>query len=107
MLAALEDNGGRALAFASGSAATASMLQSIGSGAHVVSINDVYGGTFRYLSQVASHLQGIETTFLDFDLASDDDVINAIRPNTKVSIPALGFNPRLTLLSFPFSARVD
>ncbi|KAF8513993.1 Cys/Met metabolism PLP-dependent enzyme-domain-containing protein [Hysterangium stoloniferum] len=101
MLAALEDNGGKALAFASGSAATASMLQSIGSGAHVLSINDVYGGTFRYLSKVASQLQGIEATFLDFDKASDDDVINAIRPNTKLVWIETPTNPTLRLPNIP------
>lgn len=85
MLAALEDNGGRALAFSSGSAATASVLQSLGPGSHVLSINDVYGGTFRYMSKVASQLQGLEVTFLDFDKASDEDIVAAVRENTKVS----------------------
>lgn len=88
MLAALEDNGARALAFSSGSAATASVFQALGTGAHVLSINDVYGGTFRYMSKVASQLQGLEATFIDFEKASDQDVLSAIRENTKVTLPS-------------------
>lgn len=99
MLAALEDNGARALAFASGSAATASVLQALGSGAHVLSINDVYGGTFRYMSKVSSQLQGLEVTFLDFDKASDVDIVAAVRENTKVSLHAIRF-PSASLLNF-------
>ncbi|KAF8479886.1 Cys/Met metabolism PLP-dependent enzyme-domain-containing protein, partial [Gautieria morchelliformis] len=101
MLAALEDNGGRALAFASGSAATASVLQSLGTGAHVLSINDVYGGTFRYMSKVAAQLQGLEVTFLDFDMTSDDDVVAAVRENTKLVWIETPTNPTLRLPNIP------
>ena len=42
-----------ALAFSSGSATTAVILQSLAAGSHVVSVSDVYGGTHRYITQVA------------------------------------------------------
>lgn len=100
MLAALEDNGARALAFASGSAATASVLQALGTGAHVLSINDVYGGTFRYMSKVAAHLQGLEVSFIDFDKASDVDIVAAVRENTKVGPYAVRFSSFSFLSSF-------
>lgn len=29
------------------------MIQSLGPGAHVISVNDVYGGTFRYMARVS------------------------------------------------------
>ncbi|EEP76655.1 cystathionine gamma-lyase [Uncinocarpus reesii 1704] len=51
-----------ALAFSSGSAATANILQSLASGSHVVSVSDVYGGTHRYFTKVAA-AHGIEVTF--------------------------------------------
>ena len=47
-LASLESGGAHALAFASGSATTATVLQSLGPNTHIVSVNDVYGGTSRY-----------------------------------------------------------
>ena len=73
------------MAFASGSATTATVLQSLGPNAHIISVNDVYGGTFRYMRRVAKENQGLETTFLDLENAGDDEIIDAIRENTKVS----------------------
>jgi cystathionine gamma-lyase len=52
-LSSLESGGTYALAFASGSATTATVLQSLGHNAHIISANDVYGGTFRYMTRVA------------------------------------------------------
>jgi cystathionine gamma-lyase len=91
-LASIEAGGTYALAFASGSSTTATVLQSLGSNAHIISVNDVYGGTFRYMRQVAAENQGLETTFLDLENASDNEFISSIRDNTKVFI-----NPFLVL----------
>lgn len=51
-----------ALAFSSGSATTATILQSLAAGSHVVSVSDVYGGTHRYFTKVAA-AHGVEVTF--------------------------------------------
>lgn len=51
-----------ALAFSSGSAATAVILQSLAAGSHVISVSDVYGGTHRYFTQVAK-AHGVKVTF--------------------------------------------
>jgi cystathionine gamma-lyase len=51
-----------ALAFSSGSATTAVILQSLAAGSHVISVSDVYGGTHRYFTQVA-HAHGVKVTF--------------------------------------------
>ena len=83
-LASLESGGAHALAFSSGSATTATVLQSLGPDAHVISVNDVYGGTFRYIRRVAAENQGLQATFLDLESAGDDDILAAFRPNTKV-----------------------
>ena len=83
-LAAIESGGAHGLAFSSGSATTATVLQSLGPGAHIVSVNDVYGGTFRYMTRVAAENQGLETTFLDLENADDETIIASIRNNTKV-----------------------
>ncbi|KUI67981.1 Cystathionine gamma-lyase [Cytospora mali] len=51
-----------ALAFSSGSATTANILQSLAAGSHVISVSDVYGGTHRYFTQVAK-AHGVRVTF--------------------------------------------
>ncbi|UNI15035.1 Cystathionine gamma-lyase [Purpureocillium takamizusanense] len=51
-----------ALAFSSGSATTANILQSLAAGSHVISVSDVYGGTHRYFTQVAK-AHGVKVTF--------------------------------------------
>ena len=85
-LASVESGGAFALAFASGSATTATVLQSLGPNTHVVSVNDVYGGTFRYMTRVAKENQGVETTFLDLENADEEKINDAIQPNTKVRL---------------------
>ncbi|KAJ8487072.1 hypothetical protein ONZ45_g14455 [Pleurotus djamor] len=97
-LAAIESGGAYALTFSSGSATTGTVLQSLGPNAHIVSVNDVYGGTFRYMTRVAKELQGLETTFVDLENASDEEVINAIRPNTKLIWIESPTNPTLRLI---------
>ncbi|EIW77416.1 hypothetical protein CONPUDRAFT_139306 [Coniophora puteana RWD-64-598 SS2] len=100
-LASIEVGGAYALAFSSGSATTATVLQSLGPNAHVLSVNDVYGGTFRYLKRVASETQGLETTFLDLEKASDDEILAEIRPNTKLIWIESPTNPTLRLVDVP------
>lgn len=85
-MASLESGGAHALAFSSGSAATATILQSVGAGAHIISVNDVYGGTRRYMTQVAG-AQGLEVSFLDLENSAEETILEAIKPNTKVSSP--------------------
>lgn len=60
------DDGPGALAVSSGSAATATVISGLGGLAgHIVCVTDVYGGTNRFLTQVAKVQQGIETSFID------------------------------------------
>ena len=75
-LASIEAGGDQAIALSSGSATTATVISSLGPNAHIISVNDVYGGTFRYMKRVASENQGLETTFIDLETA-DEDVITA------------------------------
>lgn len=82
-LAALEAGGAYAIAFSSGMAAVATLMQTAGQNAHLVSVNDIYGGTFRYLKQVATETQGVETTLVDFE-KDDRTILAAFRRNTKV-----------------------
>lgn len=83
-LASIETGGAFGIAFSSGSSTTATVLQSLGPNAHIISVNDVYGGTFRYMTKVAKINQGLETTFVDLESADDETILAAIQPNTKV-----------------------
>ncbi|KIJ63873.1 hypothetical protein HYDPIDRAFT_112848 [Hydnomerulius pinastri MD-312] len=100
-LASLESGGTYALAFSSGSATTATILQSAGPNAHVVSVNDVYGGTFRYLRRVASETQGLESTFVDLENADDEAILSSFRDNTKLIWIESPTNPTLRLIDIP------
>src|SRR5882672_8194112 len=69
------------LAFSSGCAATTALLHLLGPGDHVLSSDDVYGGTFRIFEKIMRPL-GIESTFIDMsDLAA---VAASVRPTTRM-----------------------
>ena len=69
-----------ALAYSSGSAATANILQSLAAGSHVVSVSDVYGGTHRYFTKVAE-AHGVRVTFTP---SIELDIEDLIKPETKL-----------------------
>ena len=85
LLASLEAGGSEAIAFSSGSAATSTILQGLGPNAHIVCVSDVYGGTFRYMTRVGFPNQGLQTTFVDLENATEDEIYESIREDTKVS----------------------
>lgn len=92
-LAALE--GGRyGLCFSSGMGATSTVLQTLKSGDHVVSCNDLYGGTYRVFTKVFAKF-GVTFTFVD---ASDMAAIEkAITPQTKLLWIETPSNPLLKI----------
>lgn len=83
-----------ALAFSSGSATTATILQSLASGSHVISVSDVYGGTHRYFTKVAL-AHGVKVTFSS---SLELDVGNLIKPETKLIWIESPSNPTLSLV---------
>ncbi|EEH10137.1 cystathionine-gamma-lyase [Histoplasma capsulatum G186AR] len=84
-----------ALAFASGSATTAVILQSLAAGSHVISVSDVYGGTYRYFTKVAA-AHGVHVTFSP---SIEIDITDLIRPNdTKLIWIESPSNPTLGLV---------
>ncbi|RYL94390.1 cystathionine beta-lyase MetC [Sporolactobacillus sp. THM7-4] len=90
-IASLE-GGVRGFAFASGMAAISTAFLLLSSGDHAVVPKNVYGGTFRILTQVLNRL-GISHTFVDTtDLNA---VRRAILPNTKVIYVETPSNPTL------------
>ncbi|CCF60431.1 hypothetical protein KAFR_0K00760 [Kazachstania africana CBS 2517] len=91
-IASLE-NGKYGLAFSSGSATTAVILQSLPQGSHAISIGDVYGGTHRYFTKVAN-AHGVETSFTN-DLLND--LPKLVKENTKLVWIESPTNPTLKI----------
>ncbi|KAJ1340020.1 hypothetical protein BSLG_005344 [Batrachochytrium salamandrivorans] len=91
------------LAFASGSATTATVTSLAGAGSHIVCVNDVYGGTFRYFTKVANN-NGIETSFVD--LNDPETLRAAIKPNTKLVWVETPTNPTLRLVDIAAVAQI-
>ncbi|KAH9248259.1 hypothetical protein BASA81_014105 [Batrachochytrium salamandrivorans] len=91
------------LAFASGSATTATVTSLAGAGSHIVCVNDVYGGTFRYFTKVANN-NGIETSFVD--LNDPETLRAAIKPNTKLIWVETPTNPTLRLVDIAAVAQI-
>jgi len=101
-VAALE--GGRyGFAFASGSAATATLLHALSPGEHVLSGDDVYGGTFRLFDQVMGP-KGIEASFVEM---CDAATIRAgVRDNTRMLWMETPTNPLLKIFDIRAAAKI-
>lgn len=86
------EGGNRGFAFATGMAAVSACFMILSAGDHVVITEDVYGGTYRFVTKVLPRF-GITHTFVDFtDL---DAVRAAVRPETKLIYIETPSNPML------------
>ncbi|HKY87009.1 MAG TPA: cystathionine gamma-synthase [Pseudorhodoplanes sp.] len=90
------EGGAQGYAFASGLAAIATILESVGQGAHIVATDDLYGGTRRLLERVRKQSAGIEASYVD--LTDARALEGAIRPNTKLIWIETPTNPLLKLI---------
>ena len=94
-VAALE-GGTRGYAFASGLAATSTVLDVLDSGSHVICMDDVYGGTFRLFERVRRRSAGLDFSFVDLnDLAALEA---AIKPTTRLIWCETPTNPMLKIV---------
>lgn len=84
------EGGIKGFAFSSGMAAISTAFLLLSAGDHIVITEDVYGGTFRMVTQVLTRL-GIEHTFVD--MTNLDEVKEAIQPNTKAFYVETPSNP--------------
>src|SRR5688572_17313589 len=101
-LASLE-GGAYGLCFASGLAATNTVMNLLKSGDHVVAGDDLYGGTWRLFERLYTSY-GITFTFVDMgDLAALKD---ALRKNTRIVFAESPTNPLLKICDLAGVARV-
>src|SRR5579859_105109 len=100
VIASLE--GGRfGLAFASGMAAEATIMQLLSPGDHVVAGDDLYGGTYRLFSRV---LQKYGLTFSYVDLSDQNRIHAALRQETKLVWLESPTNPLLKVVDISAAA---
>src|SRR6185312_6552757 len=98
------ESGRHGFAFASGMAATATMLDLLDSGSHVIAMDDLYGGTYRLFDRVRRRSAGLSFSFLD--LSDITAVEAAIRPETRMIWVETPTNPLLKLVDLEAIARL-
>lgn len=101
-IAALE-GGVAGFAFATGMAAEATVIHLLKAGDHIISGDDVYGGTYRLFQDVMTNF-GLEFTFLRMD--SREKIEAAIKPNTKMLWLETPSNPLLNIVDVEMAADI-
>ena len=90
------EGGSRGFAFASGLAASSTILELLDTGSHVICMDDVYGGTFRLFERVRRRTAALDFSFVDLtDIAALEA---AIRPNTRMLWVETPTNPMLKIV---------
>jgi cystathionine gamma-lyase len=102
-LAELE-SGKAAFAFASGMAAIGTVLELLDSGAHVVAMDDLYGGSYRILERVRKRSANISATFVD--MTSVAALEKAITPKTRMVWVETPTNPLLKIVDLEAIAAI-
>ena len=98
------ENGSRAFAFASGLAATSTILELMDSGSHVVAGDDLYGGTWRLFADVRERSAGLAFSFAD--MTNEGALRAAMRPETRLIWVETPTNPLLSVVDLSMVARV-
>ena len=96
--------GGKAgFAFATGMAAETTAIHLLKAGDHVISGDDVYGGTYRLFENVMRHF-GLEFTFLK--MSSRQTIEEAIKPNTRMLWLETPSNPLLNIVDIEMAVDI-
>ncbi|SFR54091.1 cystathionine gamma-lyase [Pseudidiomarina maritima] len=98
------EGGKQGLAFASGMAATSTIMELLDSGDHVIAMDDLYGGTFRLFDKVRGRSAGLEFSYVD--LADLSAVEAAITPKTRMIWIETPSNPMLKLVDIAAVAAI-
>ena len=82
-------------AFASGMSASATVLEVLSSGDHIIAMDDLYGGTYRLFENVRKRSAGLDFTFCDL---SDIEILeSSLEPNSKMIWVETPTNPLLKI----------
>jgi len=98
------EGGAAAFAFASGMAATATLLELLDAGSHIIAMHDLYGGSYRLFENVRRRSAGHKVSFVDLSEATALEA--AIRPETRLLWVESPTNPLLKLVDLSAVARI-
>ncbi|HWG78696.1 MAG TPA: cystathionine gamma-synthase [Stellaceae bacterium] len=98
------ESGTRGYAFASGMAATATLLELFDQGAHIVASDDLYGGTYRLFTRVRERSAGLSVSYVD--MRDRMALEAAIRPKTRLIWVETPSNPMLKLVDLAMVAEI-
>jgi cystathionine beta-lyase/cystathionine gamma-synthase len=101
-IAALE-GGNQGFAFSSGMSAVASAIHLLSAGDHVISCDDLYGGSHRLFEQIMTRF-GIEFTFIR--LNDEEKIQDAVKPNTKMIWVETPSNPLLNITDLELVSKI-
>jgi len=90
------EGGTRGFAFASGMAATATLLEMLDSGDHVIAMDDLYGGSYRLFERVRTRSAGLSFSYVDMTDPAAFEA--AITPKTKLVWIETPTNPMLKIV---------
>ena len=76
------EEGGQGFAFSSGMAATATVLELLDTGDHIISMDDLYGGTYRLFENVRKRSSGLEFSYSN--LSSLEGLESLLKPNSRM-----------------------
>ena len=92
---AILENGNYGICFASGLAATDAIVKLFNNGDHIISCNDLYGGTYRIFTKIYGKF-GMDFSFVD--MTAVDNIEKAITPKTKLIWIETPTNPMLSIV---------
>jgi cystathionine gamma-lyase len=98
------EGGGTGFAFASGMAATATLLELLDAGSHIVAMHDLYGGSYRLFENVRKRSAGHRVSFVD--LTDSAALEAAIGPDTRLVWVETPTNPLLKVVDLSAVAAV-
>ena len=90
------ENGTAAFAFASGMAASSTLIDLLDAKSHLIASHDLYGGSYRLFEKIRKRSAGLEVSFVN--LADPSAFEAAIRPNTRMVWMESPTNPMLNLV---------
>ncbi len=98
------ESGSQAHAFASGLAAVSTVLELLDAGSHIVTSDDLYGGTYRLFERVRRRSAGHRFSFVD--LGHPENLLAALGPDTRMVWVETPTNPLLRLADLAAIARI-
>jgi len=98
------EGGAQAFAFASGLAAMSTVLELLDAGSHIVAGDDMYGGTYRLFERVRRRSAGLAFSYAD--LTNPENLLAALRPDTRMVWVETPTNPMLKLADLKAIAEI-